>query len=404
MDEWLERLRPLTPAAQFAEIFQVTSMVAARGEKTLDELVPKTLCDAAAGYAYDGRQSIAKCRATRGACCKRAAAVAAMVRAAHARAGACAAVKFAVCAFGDAGAAADVHEAMGKDASPEQWRAWDALAFARTLTTRAHGLVAPRTFPEDVMRVACTLGIVDLLAERASVGSSAEALALLRAKYTEGLAAVFGEPGLELPLDELLAPWPKQDDRTWLHTDPMLMGLAVRWHRPGFPGQSHEEACAAGGEGWCAPDFAQYAHTHVCPHIHAGKEVNEKADPRAYDDARVGHSVVWATGECSASTKYCEEYGFHPEPVDGNVECTPGEKAMLGAGEAAYVLQLARGQVCGAPPQCEAKRRHCAGAACTCSRQISSQIIAAVGAGETGAGWLKKVCGNNVFGGGVGII
>ena len=407
MDGFLEHLSTLEKGEQFADIFEVATQVAREGEKVLDELVPNELCQQAEGYTFDSKQSHAKCRATRGACCKRAAAVASMVRAAHARSSACAAIKFAVCAIGDAGAAADVYEAMGADATPEQWRAWDALAFARTRTTRAHGLVKPRLFADDILRVACTLGIVDLLAERRKVSSSAEALALLRAKFTEGLAAVFGEPGLELPSDELLVPWPKQDDRTWLHTDPMLMGLAVRWIRTGGPGEptktgeSHEEACAAEGAGFCAPDFAQYTHTHVCPHIHAGKEVNEKSDPRVYDDARIGHSVVWSTGECSASTAYCEEYSFHPEPVDTNEKCPSDEKAAYELGEAAYVLGLLQGRVCGAPKQCNAKRRYCsklAAGACTCWSPISSQIIANIGGGETGAGWIKKQCKGSIFG------
>ena len=407
MDAWVDRLSTLEKGQQFAEIFEVAKHVATEGELVLDDLVPKELCKQAEGYTFDSKQSHAKCRATRGACCKRAAAVASMVRAAHARSSACAAIKFAVCAIGDAGAAADVYEAMGADATPEQWRAWDALAFARTRTTRAHGLVKPRLFADDILRVACTLGIVDLLAERRKVGSSAEALALLRAKFTEGLAAVFGEPGLELPSDELLVPWPKQDDRTWLHTDPMLMGLAVRWIRTGAPGEptktgeSHEEACAAEGAGFCAPDFAQYTHTHVCPHIHAGKEVNEKPDPRVYDDARIGHSVVWSTGECSASTAYCEEYSFHPEPVDTNAKCPSDEDAALKLGETAYAVGLLKGNICGAPPQCNAKRRYCSklsAGACKCSPAISNQVISNIGGGETGAGWIKKQCNGTIFG------
>jgi hypothetical protein len=158
MDEWVDRLSTLEKGQQFAEIFEVAKHVATEGELVLDQRVPQELCLQAEGYTFDSKQSHAKCRATRGACCKRAAAVASMVRAAHARSSACSAIKFAVCAIGDAGAAADVYEAMGADATPEQWRAWDALAFARTRTTRAHGLVKPRLFADDILRVACTAG------------------------------------------------------------------------------------------------------------------------------------------------------------------------------------------------------------------------------------------------------
>jgi len=275
------------------------------------------------------------------------------------------------------------------------------VAFARTLARR--GAVP---YPADVMRVACTLGVVDILAERAFARTGAEALAVLRRAYAEGLSGVFGESG-ELPMDELLLPWPthRDGDVAWLHTDPMLMGLAVRWIRDGEPGESHDAACAAGGEGRCMPDFAQYASTHVCPHIHAGKDVSAADDPRVYEAAglRAGHVVEWGTGVCTQTTAYCEEYGMHPEPVDGSVECSAAEKVALGLAEAAYLYKLAQPppnplKFCGAPNQCAKKREHCAGkGACTCSIPRSSQALATLGLGETGAGWVKKTCGGRSF-------
>jgi hypothetical protein len=205
-----------------------------------------------------------------------------------------------------------------------------------------------------------------------------------------------------LPLDELLLPWPahKGGDVAWMNTDPMLMGLAVRWIRENKPGESHEAACAGEGAGRCQPDFAQYANTHVCPHIHAGSDVNRADDPRVYEaeGLRAGHSVVWGTGECTQTTKYCEEYGMHPEPVDGNVKCTTAEDALLYAQTTLYLAKLVQPppmpqKLCGSPSQCEKKRDHCSGAgACTCSPQLASKALSALGIGETGAGFLKKTC------------
>ena len=415
MAEWVERLRQKEPTAQFAEIYEVTHRVAASGEALLDVQVALALCnlEKEAGYEYDARVSVAPCRAGRDACCKRGAAVASMVRAANARPSACAAIKFAVSAIGDAGAVADVYGAMpgSAGATAATWAAWrssgamaPAMAFARTLSRRVSGATKPMAYPSDVMRVACTLGVVDILAERASAKSGAEALAVLRRAYAEALSAVFGEEG-ELPVDELLLPWPshKAGDVAWMNTDPMLMGLAVRWIRKGKPGESHvgeshEAACAAGGEGRCLPDFAQYANTHVCPHIHAGKDAD---DPRVYEaeGLRAAHGVEWGTGVCTQTTKYCEEYGMHPEPVDGTVECPAGEKAQLYGLTALYFAKLGSPpllpqNLCGAPSQCATKRAYCSrGGACTCSQDVTSKALGALGIGETGAGFLKKTCG-----------
>lgn len=409
MEQWVERLRTMAPMAQFAEIYQVTSRVAADAEALLDVDAPAELCAREPGYALEAGVSVAPCRAGRDACCKRAAAVTSMVRAAHARPSACAAIKFAVSAIGDAGVVADVYEAMegSAAATAATWAAWDAVAFARTLARWVPNAARPMAYPADVMRVACTLGVVDVLAERRPATSAAEALGALRRAYARGLAAVFGEEG-ELPADELLLPWPthRGGDLAWLNTDPMLMGLAVRWVRNGAPGEppktdeSHEAACAGDGAGRCAPAFAMYANTHVCPHVRAGKDASVAADPRTYGDARVGHGVVWATGECTATTAYCEEYGFHPEPVGGGAECTAEESVKLWASELAYLAKIPLTRnVCGAPNQCERKRAYCSSGAgaCECSRQFSSNVLKTLVLGETGAGALKRACGGGFW-------
>lgn len=409
MKEWVETLRLKETKEQFAEIYQVTHTVAAHGDLLLDVAVPLALCklEKDAGYAYDESVSVVRCRAGRDACCKRATAVKSMVRAANARPSACAAIKFAVSAIGDAGAVADVYGAMPGSASATAatWAAWrsaGAVAFARTLSRQVQGATKPMAYPSDVMRVACTLGVVDILAERASAKSGAEALAVLRKSYAEGLAVIFGEVG-ELPVDELLLPWPshKAGDVAWMNTDPMLMGLAVRWIRKGKPGESHDAACAADGDGRCQPAFAQYASTHVCPHIHAGKDASTADDPRVYEaeGLRAGHVVEWGTGVCTQTTTYCEEYGMHPEPVDKSVECPTGEKAQLYGLTALYFAKLGSPpllpqNLCGAPSQCAAKRAYCSGGgACTCSQDVTSKALGALGIGETGAGFLKKTCG-----------
>ena len=113
---------------------------------------------------------------------------------------------------------------------------------------------------------------------------------------------------------------------------------------------------------------------------------------------RAGHSVVWGTGVCTQTTKYCEEYGMQPEPV-GDVKCTTAEDVLKYGLDVAYLWNLAQPpplphKLCGSPSQCVTKRDHCAGAgACTCSPGLSSKALALLGIGETGAGFLKKTCG-----------
>ena len=90
---------------------------------------------------------------------------------------------------------------------------------------------------------------------------------------------------------------------------------------------------------------------------------------------------------------------MHPEPV-GDVKCTTAEDAQLYGLTTLYFAKLVQPpllpqNLCGSPGQCETKRAHCSAGegACTCSQQLASKALSALGIGETGAGFLKKTCG-----------
>jgi hypothetical protein len=412
---WIDHVYSLRDrkVEQFVEIYRVMRLVAATAEPALDIATALDLCDAAgAGYVYKGGP-VAPCRATAGRCCARADAVARLVDAAHARPSACAALKLAVYVMGDAGIAVDAYEALGTVApTPAAWLAWRPGAFAYF-----RAMVPPnkQKYADDVLRMSVLLAMADVCGERERVATAADALRVLCACYAEVHRTVYAVEAAECAETvgdaAMYGAWPAHagGDRAWLHTEPLIMLLSVRWVAEGSAA-SHGAACAAGGAGTCTPEFAQYAHMHACKYIHAGKSVNETYDPRTYDDARVGHVVHWATGQCTATTAYCEAYQLQPEPV--GTSCTTLETAGLIAATGLYLGAFAGAMsvitnpaidpfskigaakvICAVPRQCESKREACDGSSiCACKQRASLAAISTMGLGETITGGLTSSC------------
>jgi hypothetical protein len=438
---WVEHLAGIDePKMQFLEIYLVMQNLASVAELSLEIMVEHGLCTRESpAYRFDDKATwpAPSCRASRGRCCARAKAVHAAMGVAHAAGstgaksnatGACAAFKLAVYLQHDPGLVVDVFEALEalgvtaeNRAKPATWAAWrnqkgtgGMQAYLNTIPIVIDG--TRRMYPEQLLRVACTIAIVDVLGGSAVVSSGTEAVALFGRYIVEGAKLVYPSETVVdadikhyMPDAAFFGAWPthKDGDRAWLHNDPELMLLSVRWipDKEGGPGMSLDEACDAATpgleEGQCVPDFAQYSHTHACRYIKSGEATNTADDPRTYEDDgdRKTHIVNWATGRCTPDTAYCEEYAMHPEPEDASAACTSDEDAALKAATTTYLIGLLAGfstanplAVCNFPAQCPTKRQHCHGNVCTCSKPIEQQVLSAVGLAETGAGGLNRFC------------
>ena len=439
---WVAHLEGVgDPKMQFLEIYGAMQNLSKIAELALENMVEMALCaKESPAYRFDPTAAwpAPSCRATQGRCCARAKAVHAAMGVAHgagsssaksAATGACAALKLAVYLQHDPGLVVDVFEelaplapigplAADTRAKAATWTAWrnnkgagGMLAFLNKIPIAVDG--TRRMYPEQLQRVACTIGIVDLLRGSAGVSSATEAVALFRKCIVEGAKLVYDETFDDADLKPYLDPtlfaaWPthKDGDRAWMHNEPELMLLSVRWI-PDKDGvrMSLDEACVADRPelevGQCVPDFTQYADTHACRYIKSGKETNTADDPRTYEDDgdRKTHIVNWATGRCTPDTAYCEEFAMHPEPEDASVVCPTEEEATRILSEAAYFASLVPGvlianptALCNFPEQCKTKRDHCKGNVCTCGKPFAQKVLMALGAGETGAGALTLAC------------